>query len=841
MDFMPQPPGGVLAPIEVPLAESIVPYERLGTFALFPTHCGFAIERGQVDFQCDNTQKVASLLQSWLYFGLISEFLGYTFDHREFTKQKSLPDGSTVTIVETKRLWSPSLLAGLNMSSSDRTWRFWLTLEIAGEHILRADTQIALESPLATITLSIKVLMYALSVYMFPKHQHPSSVIPALDPSNSASKLSPATRFLITRMTDAGWCPFQAFHLCSRHHIAVVYYLSQLHRRYRPELTHSRCTRNSCIANNIDMDTYPTKHVCSKCRCSAQEGNSLGPPRPMDCGRCQCSQFPVRVDVERLRQIIQEGGVPLISITEHPQGLRLEVEKLEATSSYVAISHVWSDGMGNPTDNALPQCVLRRIHRSLDRLPPSSKEHPSRWLTGLVALSVHMARRSGFRMGSRKKLFWMDTLCIPVGHEYADLRSKAINQMALIYAAASQVLVLDSELQELRMGASQESEILGHILCCAWNTRCWTLQEGELARSRRFQLGDGIFDLDTGPPSYRDMYYGRVSAMTMILRILPSEFSHWARESLKETRSLLWSRHKGRRKRPLPKLVADRVNLDLRTKVQESFSRSFWERGSRDFSGLAKPDAFYEQFLSVWNTLRFRTTTKRDDLCLILANLLDLNSYALIHQASHEKKMKTFLWSVGPKLPVSLLYNTGPRSRCGQDHANRWVPTEPSASHLNQPSMELTEDSLSLSSRDHALNESTLLYVNMSMDIRFRNIVIRDLITGIQYRVEIYRKEDDSIDFGKYASFCVLIERTFCKDAVPQCGDIRGACLLTDWTPEIHRASNALPVLMNARYDCPLKLQVCDSLNTHVGQVDEYHVLGQSILGPWQLHIDAGS
>jgi hypothetical protein len=44
---------------------------------------------------------------------------------------------------------------------------------------------------------------------------------------------------------------------------------------------------------------------------------------------------------------------------------------------------------------------------------------------------------------------WMDTLCIPVQPEQADLRMKAINRMALIYTGAKQVLVLDAELGQV--------------------------------------------------------------------------------------------------------------------------------------------------------------------------------------------------------------------------------------------------------------------------------------------------------------------------------------------------------------------------------------------------------
>ena len=59
------------------------------------------------------------------------------------------------------------------------------------------------------------------------------------------------------------------------------------------------------------------------------------------------------------------------------------------------------------------------------------------------------------------KLFWLDTFCIPspdIEHDEPskaqsrEIRTKAINKMDLIYAGASEVLVLDSEMQLVKFG-----------------------------------------------------------------------------------------------------------------------------------------------------------------------------------------------------------------------------------------------------------------------------------------------------------------------------------------------------------------------------------------------------
>ena len=89
------------------------------------------------------------------------------------------------------------------------------------------------------------------------------------------------------------------------------------------------------------------------------------------------------------------------------------------------------------------------------------------------------------------------------------------------HAAASQVLILDSELQRVRIGGAQEPEALGYILTCAWKTRCWALQEGALAQARRYQMLDGVIDLETARPSRRDLFFGRMTGRIVLLHLFP--------------------------------------------------------------------------------------------------------------------------------------------------------------------------------------------------------------------------------------------------------------------------------------------------------------------------------
>ena len=61
----------------------------------------------------------------------------------------------------------------------------------------------------------------------------------------------------------------------------------------------------------------------------------------------------------------------------------------------------------------------------------------------------------------------MNTLCIPVGREHQNLRMQTIHNMALIYAIAHSVLILDASLMSLS-STDQFRNLVSYILCYAW-------------------------------------------------------------------------------------------------------------------------------------------------------------------------------------------------------------------------------------------------------------------------------------------------------------------------------------------------------------------------------------
>ena len=70
---------------------------------------------------------------------------------------------------------------------------------------------------------------------------------------------------------------------------------------------------------------------------------------------CSCPFIYARS--EQLHAILLAGKIPVISsMCSFEPGLPIEIREAGRNGNHFAISHVWSDGLGNSFHNALPQC-----------------------------------------------------------------------------------------------------------------------------------------------------------------------------------------------------------------------------------------------------------------------------------------------------------------------------------------------------------------------------------------------------------------------------------------------------------------------------------------------------
>lgn len=290
-----------------------------------------------------------------------------------------------------------------------------------------------------------------------------SSYADSLSLTGALSVPSPKIPAIVDSLPLTTWCPSAVDRIRKDYHPAVANFIFSLPRRPPPLRDHYACTKVCCTANDTQDLGYKSTHWqgCTECAFSG--------PDPQDV-----------IDV------IDHGDIPLISIKPNGlDGLEIKVVKATHKLNYFAVSHVWSGGLGNPGANALPDCQIRRLYdiwtAFRDRQRNMRDQLP---LVRPDRVSEAYWRREYLKEEPQTPecLVWIDTLCIPVDLRYKHLRIQAINNMAQIYSSAQSIVILDHELQQLRYQEMSNSTIFAYMLCSAWMSRCWTFQEGALAK-----------------------------------------------------------------------------------------------------------------------------------------------------------------------------------------------------------------------------------------------------------------------------------------------------------------------------------------------------------------------
>jgi len=263
--------------------------------------------------------------------------------------------------------------------------------------------------------------------------------------------------FLENSLLQDGWCPSQVKRM-SRTLTAPSLYLISRMRRPDDNINHngantgthsSRCSDFQCFADQICLEAYVTKH---------DDAHHDIP------NLCASKPF-LRAEQRQSYDMLKEGVLPLTILDSDPHKLR--TVRSDEHPRYVAISHIWAHGLGNPYDNSLPECQLRRLSGIVNKLYPEE---------------------------DRPVPFWVDTLSCPT--EPDEATSLAIIQMRNTYKNADKVLVLDTYLEEEVEGMSTIERLL-RIICSGWTTRLWTLQEGALAKDLWFQFRDKAISLNS--------------------------------------------------------------------------------------------------------------------------------------------------------------------------------------------------------------------------------------------------------------------------------------------------------------------------------------------------------
>lgn len=442
-------------------------YDGLG-FADFPTRKGWHdssdLAPTAIRLSGRSAQEQSSFFQTWLFFGMLAEVLCVPIASHDF-----VDDG----FVTTKRLpkhtfeWYNRLLAmrdDCRRKSLATSERCLLAARVRCFGLLdetqRPDCLVTAE-----IRLSISILGETLGqIFHSIRHSfEPRGPGGYIDVRNNWGYNRPLLHKLL--LEQKHWCQnhvaFLENYLPASTNIGFYYAASLA----RPRMGyHGNCSAAACVAGLVhDPRAYETKH-----------SDAVDPPCNGGCPQIEPSQTVIH-------EILQQEGLPLVraSISNHG-AVKVEVVKHQEGIKYVAISHVWSDGLGNEDHNLLPECQFVQLIKAV---------HAAERVCSIRNSSNTISSMTDADSGVTAT-FWIDTICIPRGQAAARFRRMALDRMSIPYQLASTVLVLDAELCHTEL-PSTGSEAIFRLICSNWMRRLWTLQEGILGAERLVILFKG--------------------------------------------------------------------------------------------------------------------------------------------------------------------------------------------------------------------------------------------------------------------------------------------------------------------------------------------------------------
>lgn len=466
-----------------------------GDFPSYPERQGWRPRTAEAWHQLfsNPTEKFKAFLQTWLYFGYLESALGEPANPLDFSRVVNEGTASACRVLDTTGL--PVRLQRFYRANRADNSRWGSPALDAARVAMKFAAQIqsclpTYEQPLEGMNLEVlpltafiltgecsdprdwrvamaeEVLHEALVTAMFLSFG-PEKYLQTRSHTLSAKDKK---SLVFQRMREAGWCPSDLAMMFGRLNNSCLYYISHLER---PDPTHTH--RMVRIHGGEDTSAQGDSKLCSASACALRllSDETYNTQHAEECNRDEC--YEMVADRDEVAEILRGGGWPLVmSIDEgdDSRAVTLVPYAPGSDTAYVAISHVWSDGLGNVRRTALPRCQMLKLSRLIRNLP------------GRAADMV---------------LFWIDTIgCPPDAAHQDEVQNLAISMMRQTYEEAAAVLVLDSWLGRQPIGGMDDTEVLIRIVCSGWNGRLWTLQEGALARTLIFRFADAMYDVDEG-------------------------------------------------------------------------------------------------------------------------------------------------------------------------------------------------------------------------------------------------------------------------------------------------------------------------------------------------------
>ncbi|TFK78475.1 hypothetical protein K466DRAFT_657124 [Polyporus arcularius HHB13444] len=242
---------------------------------------------------------------------------------------------------------------------------------------LSKDEEAEMICSLTTLSNGIYIALHGICREELMARADANDALPRRLPSRSELSSGVARYVYKRKLIEAGWCPFTVHGLVYDSHSLALLAFASARKPFirRAEGEHARCTSARCSIHDIDATEYKTQHTTAGCTC----------------------EF-IRPAFSSITSLLVDGKIPVL--TYDGQGLKIRRAEV---GLYVAISHVWADGLGSTAEQGLPTCQVIRIATAARELVPSGA-------------------------------FWVDSLCVP---RKEDLRKKAIHLMAQTYRHAA--------------------------------------------------------------------------------------------------------------------------------------------------------------------------------------------------------------------------------------------------------------------------------------------------------------------------------------------------------------------------------------------------------------------
>lgn len=613
MDHIEEVTDPAYPPLRIPCL-SLDEYDQLD-WASYPERAGWSKDRIlSGDLSQHPRGETAAFLQNWLYFGVLWVVLGENGTKANYVKTDPTGDHGIITTELLDQHIDERMLELKELAQGDQS-----------------STQVKLQD-IETCLMTVSKLcifstcsddprtgynVWPLSVEIDLSVRHLGEYLCAAlhiewnfsYPCPFANLSFLCAYLPISRMIEEGRCPSERDMVSHAFSSTSAYYATQLKRpKETSRLDHSNCSDTLCAARQLDENTYCTQHTEDGCICT-----HLGP------------------SVDEVVSIIRCGRIPLVSIetVKTSPYLKIKVEPFKPGKRFIALSHVWSDGLGNPFQNTLPRCQFLRIKTILDGI---LSQFNALSLINMGALNTLSKKFHGSSL-----LFWMDTLCIPVQEEHREVRSLAIKSMKSIYEGAFRVLVLDRELQASPQGVSTEAFM--RISLSPWMRRLWTLQEGVCAQRLYIKFADGILDVqaeyEKNSNNYRKLGGWLDPQKRQISFRLP----------FAQARSLYWG------------FLTLRVNVIDRPDQKMIGMKRTIISPSVDQDIRKRCNAIMQAYMAAL----YRSTSRKEDQFICMASLIGWN-LSLLHGLPFQKRMYALL-STETHLPQGLLFMMGPRMK----------------------------------------------------------------------------------------------------------------------------------------------------------------------------------